>query len=67
MAQIIKRFCQGLDYGGKTNYMPLEDQITEMLEKHREYVVRDMTVIQGPQYKEAYVVFDVKEKTKANA
>ena len=67
MAQIIKRFCQGLNYGGNPNYMPLENQITEELEKHREYVVRDMTVIQGPQYKEAYVVFDVKERNKPNA
>lgn len=67
MTQIIERFCQGLDYGGKTNYTPLEDQITEELEEHRDYIVRDMTVIQGPQYKEAYVVFDVKERNKANA
>ncbi len=64
MAQIIKRFCQGTDIGGKTNYTPLEDQITEELEKHRDYVVKDMTVIQGPLYKEAYVVFDVKERQR---
>ena len=64
MAQIIKRFCQGVDFSGKTNYTPLEDQITEMLEAHREYVVKDMTVIQGPMYKEAYVVFDVKERQR---
>lgn len=67
MSQIIKRFCQGADFNGKTNYTPLEDQITEELEKHRDYVVRDMTVIQGPLYKEAYVVFDVKERNKQNA
>lgn len=67
MAQVIKRFCQGADFSGKTNYMPLEDQITEMLEKHREYVMRDMTVIQGPLYKEAYVIFDIKERNKPNA
>mgnify|MGYP006988826639 CR=1 FL=1 len=64
MAQILKRFCQGIDFGGRVNNERVEDQINDFLAENPTYVARDINIVLGPNYKEAYVIFDIKDQKK---
>ena len=61
MAQLIKRFCQGVDFGGVVNNDHLEDQINEFLKDNQNCSAKSINVVLGPSYKEAYVIFDVRQ------
>lgn len=60
--QTIKKFMFGQDYTGAYNGSPLEDQINEYLEYHPGYSVATMDVLNATGYKEAYVVFNIREE-----
>ena len=60
MAQLIKRFCQGVDFGGVVINERVEDQINDFLKENPSYNAKDINVVLGPSYKEAYVIFDVR-------
>ena len=60
--QIVKNFIYGRDWSGYTNATPLEDQINEYLEYHPGYSVATMSMLNGAGYKEALVVFNVREE-----
>ena len=60
--QIVKKFVLGRDYTGTFNGNPIEDQINEYLEYHPGYSVATMDVLNATGYKEAYVVFNIREE-----
>ena len=62
--QIVKNFIYGRDWSGYTNATPLEDQINEYLEYHPGYSVATMSLLNASGYKEALVVFNVREERK---
>ena len=61
--QDVKHFVQGKDFLTlEFDPTPLEDQINAFLKKHQNYSIRSMSTIVGVGYKEAFVVFDVREE-----
>ena len=60
--QTVKKFVLGRDYTGTFNGNPIEDQINEYLEYHPGYSVATMDVLNATGYKEAYVVFNIREE-----
>lgn len=62
--QTVKNFIYGRDWSGYTNATPLEDQINEYLEHHPGYSVATMSLLNASGYKEALVVFNVREERK---
>ena len=62
--QTVKNFIYGRDWSGYTNATPLEDQINEYLEYHPGYSVATMSLLNASGYKEALVVFNVREERK---
>lgn len=60
--QIVKNFIYGRNLNGDFNPASLEDQINEYLEFHPGYSVGTMSMLNGTAYKEALVVFNVREE-----
>lgn len=60
--QTVKNFVFGKDRTGSVNTTPLEDQINEYLEYHSGYSVATMSLLNASGYKEALVVFNVREE-----
>ena len=62
--QTVKNFIYGRKLNGDFNSASLEDQINEYLEFHPGYSVTTMSMLDGTAYKEALVVFNVREERK---
>lgn len=62
--QTVKNFVFGKDRTGAVNTIPLEDQINEYLENHPGYSVSTMSLLNAVGYKEAFVVFNIREERK---
>ena len=62
--QTVKNFIYGRDRSGSVNTTPLEDQINEYLEYHPGYSVATMSLLNASGYKEAFVVFSIREERK---
>lgn len=62
--QTVKNFVFGKDRTGVFNTTPLEDQINEYLENHTGYSVATLSTINASGYKEAFVVFNIREERK---
>ena len=62
--QTVKNFVFGKDRTGAVNIIPLEDQINEYLENHPGYSVATMSLLNATGYKEAFVVFNIREERK---
>lgn len=60
--QTVKNFIFGQDYTGAYNGNPLEDQINEYLEYHPGYSIATMSFLNASGYKEAFVVFNIREE-----
>jgi len=61
--QIVKNFVFGNNIlRTDWNNTPLEDQINEYLENHPGFSVATMSLLNGTGYKEALVVFNVREE-----
>jgi len=61
--QIVKRFIFGNNVmSSDWNNTPLEDQINEYLEYHPGYSITTMSMLNGAGYREALVVFNVREE-----
>ena len=60
--QIIKNFIYGRNLNGDFNLASLDDQINEYLEFHPGYSVATMSMLNGTSYKEALVVFNIREE-----
>lgn len=67
MAQTVKHFIYGSDRLNQTvNTTPLEQQLNDFLDGHPNYKIASFSTIIGPDYKEAFVVFDVREDRNNN-
>lgn len=65
--QTVKHFVYGLDRAtGNRNSSPLEVQMNDFLDGHPNYKIASFSTIIGPDYKEAFVVFDVREDRNNN-
>jgi hypothetical protein len=64
--QTVKNFVFGLDRSGYFNTEPLEDQINTYLENHPGYSVSTMSTLNASGYKEAFVVFNIREEKYQN-
>ena len=62
--QTVKNFVFGRDRSGSVNTTPLEDQINEYMEYHPGYSVATMSLLNASGYKEAFVVFNIREERK---
>lgn len=62
--QTVKNFVFGKDRTGSVNTTPLEDQINEYLEYHPGFSVASMSLLNASGYKEAFVVFNIREERK---
>ena len=63
--QEIKRFVQGADTRGPSFITTnIEDQINEYLKENQNKSIRTFQVVLGPKYKEAFIVFDIREEKK---
>lgn len=62
--QEVKSFYSGMKLNAGMQSKSIEDQINNFLKEHPSYVARDIDVIVGPSYLEAYVVFDVRDEKK---
>ena len=60
--QDVKTFIQGTALDGRTNVTPIETQLNEFLKANPAYSAKSMSFIVGPRYREAFVIFDVKER-----
>ncbi len=59
--QTVKHFIYGRDsMSGESNMIPLEDQLSEFLKEHPDHNVASMSTIVASTYKEAFVVFNVR-------
>ena len=62
MAQTVKHFIYGADRVNSTvNTTPLEQQFNDFLDGHPNHKIASFSTIIGPDYKEAFVVFDIRE------
>ena len=60
--QTVKNFVYGNNVlRSDWNNTPLEDQINEYLEYHPGYSVATMSIVNGAGYREALVVFNIRE------
>lgn len=64
--QTVKNFVFGLDRSGYFNTESLEDQINTYLENHPGYSVSTMSTLNASGYKEAFVVFNIREEKYQN-
>ena len=61
--QEIKRFIYGHNiFGSEYNALPLDKQINTFIKENPNYILKNMSVVLGNGFNEAYVVFDVKEE-----
>lgn len=61
--QTVKNFVYGNNVlRSDWNNTPLEDQINEYLEYHPGYSVATMSIVNGAGYREAFVVFNIREE-----
>lgn len=61
--QEMKRFVQGADPRTPSFAVEnIEEQINAFLKENQNYVIRTFNVVLGPRYKEAFVLFDIREK-----
>ena len=60
--QDVKHFINGRDLHGEYHMEDIDEQINSFLKEHPNYSVCTFSTIIGPAYKEAFVVFDVKEE-----
>ena len=61
--QTVKNFVYGNNVlRSDWNNTPLEDQINEYLEYHPGYSVTTMSIVNGAGYREALVVFNIREE-----
>ena len=60
--QTVKNFVFGKDRSGSFNTESLEDQINEYLENRPGYSVATMSTVNASGYKEAFVVFNIREE-----
>ncbi len=61
--QDVKHFINGKDpRGAYYNTDDLDTQINAFLKENPNYSIRSLSTIIGPAYKEAFVVFDVREE-----
>ena len=59
--QTVKHFIYGKDsMTGESNMKPLEEQLSEFLKDHPDHSVASMSTIVASSYKEAFVVFNVR-------
>ena len=61
--QEVRNFFAGIK-DGKEQYEPLEAQINGFLKEHPQYSARSIDVLTGPLYREAFVLFDLREEKK---
>lgn len=67
MAQTVKHFIYGTDrVDSVVNATPLEQQLNDFLDGHPNYKITSFSTIIGPDYKEAFVVFDIREDRNNN-
>lgn len=64
--QTVKNFVFGRDRSGSVNTTPLEDQINEYLECHPGFSIASMSFLNASGYKEAFVVFNIREEPERN-
>ena len=64
--QTVKNFVFGKDRSGNFNTESLEDQINTYLENHPGYSVSTMSTLNASGYKEAFVVFNIREEKYQN-
>lgn len=65
MRQIVECFISGIDWrSGEYDTTPLEVQINNYLEEHPGYSAKSINTIVGPSYKEAFVIFDIRDEEK---
>lgn len=64
--QTVKNFVFGKDRSGYFNTETLEDQINTYLENHPGYSVSTMSTLNASGYKEAFVVFNIREEKYQN-
>ena len=63
--QTVKNFVYGKDpISGIFNTASIESQINEYLQNHPGYSVATMSTINASGYKEAFVVFNIREERK---
>lgn len=63
--QTVKHFIYGHDSRtGESNTMPLEDQFNEFLKEHPDHNVASMSTIVASTYKEAFVVFNIRNENQ---
>lgn len=63
--QTVKHFIYGHDSRTReSNTMPLEDQFNEFLKEHPDHNVASMSTIVASTYKEAFVVFNIRNENQ---
>ena len=62
--QEVRSFYSGMKLGFGMQGKSLEDQINEYLKEHPNYTAKQMNIIVGSSYLEAYVIFDIKDERK---
>lgn len=62
--QEVKSFYSGMKLNTGMQSKSIEDQINDFLKEHPNYAAKDISVIVGPSYLEAYVIFDVRDERK---
>ena len=63
--QTVKNFVYGKDpITSEINITPIESQVNEYLENHPGYSVATFSTLNASGYKEAFVVFNVREERK---
>ena len=62
--QDVKTFIQGTALDGRVNVTPIETQLNEFLKANPAYSAKSMSFIVGPRYREAFVIFDVRDNKK---
>ena len=63
--QTVKNFVYGKDpITNEINITPIESQVNEYLENHPGYSVATFSTLNASGYKEAFVVFNVREERK---
>lgn len=63
--QTVKNFVYGKDpITSEINITPIESQVNEYLENHPGYSVATFSTLNASGYKEAFVVFNIREERK---
>ena len=62
--QTVVSFCCGVTKDGSINNVPIETQINNYILEHPTHTVKTLSTIIAGGYKEAFVVFDIREEKK---